>query len=245
MIRNYLKLHIYLFLISLVLSFNNVFALPGSEIIKNAIQHLTWRWYCNDWNAREGYINGIFKSNKDDNPDNNDIRYPFYPEGAKYKDENGNIVISDGYHTGVAYGWGLGDTIGNYNSKLTNRNPEFLVGNYTDQINIQMYAGVDCSGFLARSIGFPVLKVNPSHPTLGNYYILHPTTEDFIEEIFTDEIEWGEIKKGDILIRRYYEEDTNGDGRISSNERHYGHIGIAMGKPNGTTQKNFQLKKNN
>lgn len=239
MITRYLKINLIIIII-IQIFLNYSYALTGTEIINNANDYKNHSWICNSWNARP--VNTVIKWNYDDPTGNGgrDIRYPFYPQGVEIgpdPDGEGPLAAptATGQYTGIAYGWGLGDTIGKYDAKLGSRKPEFLVGNYTDEINIQMYVGVDCSGFLARCIGFPVLKVNPSHPTLGNYYILHPTTSDFMEEIFTDEIEWEEIKKGDILIRRYYEEDKNGDGRISSNEKHYGHIGIALGKPNGTT----------
>jgi len=118
------RITIILMLISI---FKIIYALNGDDIINNANAYKNHSWYCNDWNARELLdSNGnVIKSNRDTDPNNNIIEYPFYSRGAKYYDENGNTVTATGYHTGVAYGWGLGDTIGNYNSKLTNRNPEF------------------------------------------------------------------------------------------------------------------------
>lgn len=224
--RLYLIIKILL-MIGVYLSFLiNIYALPGTEIIENANQYLTWVWKCNNWNARD--------LNKDNNWETNDYRYPFWPENIEYKHPvTGIRTVSTGSYTGVAYASRAmmgADTIENYNKKLKERNPEFLVGYYKtkgiNEIDHIYYAGVDCSGFLSRCIGFPVLKVNPTGD-LGEYYILRPTTSDFVKNIFSDVIPWESIVKGDILIREEYI-DENGD-------RKPGHIGIAMGKPNGTT----------
>ena len=76
-----------------------IIALDGATIISNATGYLDHEWYCNDWNART--------SNADTSVENNDPRYPFYPQGARYLDETGTPQISTGSHTGVAYAWGL------------------------------------------------------------------------------------------------------------------------------------------
>jgi hypothetical protein len=91
----------YLFIILIFIS-NCLYALDGNIIVKNAEQYRDHKWKCNDWNART--------SNADAKIDNNDLRYPFYPDGAKYMDKNGIPRTSDGWHIGIAYGWGLRET---------------------------------------------------------------------------------------------------------------------------------------
>ena len=89
-------------------------ALSGTEIIRNADDYLTLRWYCNVHNAREIVdSNGnIIRSNRDEDPANNILEYPFYPRGAGYLDERGIPQESTGQHTGMPYAWGLRETVG-------------------------------------------------------------------------------------------------------------------------------------
>jgi hypothetical protein len=126
----------------------------GSDIIATADGYRVFLWLCVDANART--------SNADVAISNNDFRYPFYPNHVWYIDSSMNSVESNGWNTGVAYASGIGDTTSNFNSKLSGTNSGFLAGNYTDSINIQHYAGLDCSGFAARHDGHMGIAVESS-----------------------------------------------------------------------------------
>ena len=82
-------------------------ALDGNAIIRNANDYLSLEWECNDWNARTSNVDtGNWR--------NNDLRYPFFPQGAAIgEDENENIITHPtGQHTGMPYAWGLRETVG-------------------------------------------------------------------------------------------------------------------------------------
>jgi hypothetical protein len=217
MIQNNLKTKILFFIVFIILLSNSIRALTGVKIIENASQYLTWRWYCNEYNAREGYVNGEYKSNRDENPKNNDVRYPFYSKGAKYIDERGVIQESDGYNTGVAYAWGLRDTIEIFGNgkesdkekggKLSNTEHTYLAGLLPPDIDEEgtktknkpwdkHYTGMDCAGFVANCIGLPVIR------NQREYWIWHPGTVHFMQDYFADEITWDNLVKGDILVKK-------------------------------------------
>ncbi|RUR06573.1 hypothetical protein [Legionella sp. km772] len=84
----------------------------------------------------------------------------------------------------VSYNWGGFDTIAEFNKKiLTNK---MKAGNVNDRINplLSCAAGIDCSGYVSRVLGLTT--------KLG--------TRDLASVKFSEEIDWFEMKPGDIYI---------------------------------------------
>lgn len=207
------KVYITIFML-FILYTDNAIALTGSEIIKRANQYLTLRWQCNPWNAYEvrDSKGNILKSNRDPDPNNDINEYPFYPQGACYLDENNIPRISNGLYIGMAYAWGLRESPEVFIEKLRKINYNgtgYIAGNHVktykkkSEENLRWrlwyyYTGIDCSGLVWNSMGFPKLS-RPSSP----YSLCRFSTTNIMDQsgIFSDEIEWNSLKKGDILIK--------------------------------------------
>lgn len=172
------KVYITIFML-FILYTDNTIALTGSEIIKRANQYLTLRWQCNPWNAYEVIDSkgNILKSNRDPDPNNDINEYPFYPQGACYLDENNIPRISNGLYIGMAYAWGLRESPKVFIEKLRKINYNgtgYMAGNHVktykkkSEENLRWrlwyyYTGIDCSGLVWNSMGFPKLS-RPSSP---------------------------------------------------------------------------------
>lgn len=236
--QSYLVIRIFLMVVGIFLLGKTINALTGSQIIKNADNYRTFTWTCNTRNARPA--NRIIAWNYNDSTGNGgrDIRYPFYPKGVEIgPDPDGPegplpAPTATGEYTGVAYASdeisGTGnDTLENYDKKLESKDPAYLVGFYKiegiEQPPYQYYAGIDCSGLVQRCWSFPPVSFNKN----VQYGLLRITTNHLLlpENLFSDPIDWNEIKKGDLLIRREY---ISEDGNTKS-----GHVGIATSSPNG------------
>jgi hypothetical protein len=178
----------FLHVFAMLLLSNVSYALTGAQIIEKADAYRAFTWTCNDWNARQVNNNGSWDKTRDDG--GKDWRYPFFPVGEPIgPDPDGDgpqaAPTSTGQYTGEAYGYGLGDTEEIFKSKLTDG---YLVGNIGTQDaenkSVYEYAGIDCSGFVSRCLGFPKTRINSSHP----YMLLHPSTDILYEAYFTDPI---------------------------------------------------------
>ncbi len=196
--KNYSNKKIILIILYIVI-INKIFALSGVKIIENAEQYLTWQWYCNDWNVRT--------TNADVEYENNDWRYPFFPKGERIKKNPDNTyVISDGWHTGIAYAWGLRETGEVNREKLEKEEKKYLAG-LLDEANdpegikktpwFKYYTGLDCSGFVANVVGLPYISNGSTNPL----WIWHPSASHLMSELFSEEITWDKLVKGDILVK--------------------------------------------
>ena len=218
MALNCLKIRVCLSIVGLSLFLNNLFALPGSQIIENAGKYRTFTWTCNIWNARPGNTDGL--------TENNDTKYPFYTAGAKYFDENNVEQTSTGQHTGVPYAWGLRETTtmfggshgtsgkltwtyagkhvlaGNHDKKYEDKSTDSAAKKQENAKNRYRlwseYTGIDCSGLVWNAAGMPALPRASSPYSLCRFNTGHIMNGN---GMFSDSIEWDEIQKGDILIK--------------------------------------------
>src|SRR6056297_1625922 len=171
-----------------------LYAINGTQIINNAEDYRDHLWTCNDQNARP--------LNRDEDPNNNIREYPFYPEGAAYLDENREEQTSDGQHTGLPYASGLRDTAGGdgiFSEKIDSEEPNYLAGN-TGAHAYNVYAGLDCSGFVSNCVGIPNIRLNTAFYDYDHAY-WHPGTDNLKSDYFSDKIRWEDVTKGDIIIR--------------------------------------------
>ncbi|MEM5777507.1 MAG: hypothetical protein QXJ06_03590 [Candidatus Aenigmatarchaeota archaeon] len=213
----------YILLLTAIVFFViSLFARTGNEIIATAEDYRNHEWICNIQNARD--------ENKDNNVDTNNYKYPFLPQGQPYKEYGSDVPrISIGQYTGIAYGWGLRETREVFNEKLGKIKSDgsgYLAGwigppdDKLYQSNFwEKYTGIDCSGFVANCAGIPILSRSNS------YNIWHPGVVHLMAEYFTDLINWDELKKGDILIKREVIIKSDGSQEIRE------HVAIAKETP--------------
>ena len=211
----YLTVKIVLKVLIILILSNNINALSGTQIIDKANDYKNHPWICNDWNARSE--NKIIEWDPKKPNGGRDIRYPFYPKGVELgpdPDGEGPLAAptATGQHTGVAYGWGLRETREVFDEKLTKIKSDgtgYLAGNHDktyekeSEANLRWrlwydYTGIDCSGLVWNSMGLPPLPRSSSPYSLCRFNTTHIMNQN---GIFSDEIEWDTLKKGDILIK--------------------------------------------
>ncbi len=161
-----------------------LFALTGNEMESIANTYLNHPWTCNEWNAR---VNNTY-DNTDDDPDNNDLKFPFFPVGAAYYDPvTGNEVIEDdGIYSGEAYANGYNHSTGTFTSNLLITDT-YAGGHSSNDPAGHEYTGIDCSALVGRCNEINFNKIATIH---------------LIGTELTDPIdEWDRVVKGDILIK--------------------------------------------
>lgn len=192
-------------ILGLILLTVTLYAKTGNEIVATAETYRDHSWKCNTWNARP--------ENTDNNRYTNNYNYPFWPENQPYQEFGSTeLKISTGQYTGVAYGWGLRETREVFDEKLEKIKSDgtgYLAGNHDktyekeSEANLRWrlwydYTGIDCSGLVWVSTGMPQLPRQSSPYSLCRFNTTHIMNQN---GIFSDEIEWNALKKGDILIK--------------------------------------------